>query len=135
MDIELTLNAFREHRLGNTLHVTTNGNDAMDYLLGEGRYGDRGAFPLPDLVLLDLKMPVMDGFEVLRRIKATPILKRVPIIILSSSKDEGDRVMTYDTGANSYLVKPVSFAGFLEVVGRIETYWLTLNVPPPFTEI
>ena len=98
---------------------------------GRGKYGDRGANPVPDLILLDLKMPKMDGFEVLRQVKAAPGLKRIPVVILTSSKEEGDRAMSYDCGANSYLVKPVSFDGFLEVVKHIDDYWLTLNVGPP----
>jgi len=86
---------------------------------------------LPGLVLLDLKMPGIDGFEVLRQIKSTAGLKRLPVIILTSSKEEGDRAMSYDNGANSYLVKPVSFEGFLDVVRTIGDYWLTLNMGPP----
>lgn len=131
MDIELTLDAFRERRLNNHIHVAPGGQEALDYLLGRGEHGDREASPLPDLILLDLKMPVIDGHEVLRQIKLTPQLKRIPVIILSSSREEGDRAMTYDNGANSYLVKPVSFEGFLDVVQQIDHYWLTLNVPPP----
>jgi CheY-like chemotaxis protein len=76
-------------------------------------------------------MPVMDGYEVLRQIKAAPTLKRIPVIVLSSSSEEGDRATSYDSGANSYLVKPVSFDGFLDVVRRIDDYWLSLNVPAP----
>jgi DNA-binding response OmpR family regulator len=87
--------------------------------------------PLPSLVLLDLKLPGIDGFEVLRQIKSTAMLKRLPVIILTSSKEEGDRALSYDNGANSYLVKPVSFDGFLDVVRKIEGYWLSLNVAPP----
>ena len=131
MDIELTLDAFRERRLANEIHVAPGGLEALDYLLGRGIYGDRKKYPLPDLILLDLKMPVVDGHEVLRQIKGFPLLKRIPVIILSSSKEEGDRALSYDNGANSYLVKPVSFDGFLDVVHQIESYWLTLNVPPP----
>jgi CheY-like chemotaxis protein len=131
MDIELTLDAFREARLGNTLHVAHNGQEALDYLLGRGQYADRQSYPLPGLILLDLKMPGIDGFEVLRQIKAAPGLKRLPVIILTSSKEEGDRALSYDNGANSYLVKPVSFEGFLDVVREIDEYWLTLNVGPP----
>jgi CheY-like chemotaxis protein len=131
MDIELTLDAFRERRLANTLHVAQGGEEGLDYLFGRGQYTDRERHPLPDLILLDLKMPLIDGHEVLRQIKQLPILKRIPVIVLSSSKEEGDRAMTYDNGANSYLVKPVSFDGFLEVVHQIDTYWLSLNVPPP----
>jgi len=131
MDVELTLDAFREARLLNTVHVAPNGQAALDYMFGRGPYADRNAYPLPSLILLDLKLPGVDGFEVLRQIKSAPILKRIPVIILTSSKEEGDRALTYDIGANSYLVKPVSFDGFLGVVREIEGYWLSLNVAPP----
>ncbi|MCE7858350.1 MAG: response regulator [Chloroflexi bacterium CFX2] len=131
MDIELTLDAFREARLKNTIQVVQNGQAALDYLLGNGKYADRVKYPMPNLVLLDLKLPGIDGFEVLRQIKSTPLLKRMPVVILTSSKEEGDRALSYDTGANSYLVKPVSFDGFLGVVREISNYWLTLNVAPP----
>ncbi|MGQ0509354.1 MAG: response regulator [Betaproteobacteria bacterium] len=131
MDVELTADAFRERRLSNTLHSCANGQAALDYLQGAGGYADRKKHPLPDLILLDLKMPIMDGHEVLRRIKQSPTLKRIPVIVLSSSKEEGDLAMTYDNGANSYLVKPVSFEGFLEVVRQIDSYWLSLNVRAP----
>jgi len=131
MDVELTLDAFREARLANTIHVASNGQAALDYLFGRAPYADRAAYPLPNLVLLDLKLPGIDGHTVLRQIKATPELKRLPVIILTSSKEEGDRALSYDNGANSYLVKPVSFAGFLDVVRQLEDYWFTLNVGPP----
>ena len=131
MDIELTLDAFRSHHLGNTIAVVTDGEEALDYVFGRGKHGDRKANPVPDLILLDLKMPKMDGFEVLRQLKAAPGVKRIPVIILTSSKEEGDRAMSYDCGANSYLVKPVSFDGFMGVVKQIEDYWVMLNVGPP----
>jgi len=131
MDVELTLDAFREARLRNTVHVAPNGQDALDYLFGRGQYADRHTYLLPNLILLDLKLPGIDGFEVLRQIKGTPLLKRLPVIILTSSKEEGDRALSYDIGANSYLVKPVSFEGFLGVIRQIEGYWLSLNVGPP----
>ena len=131
MDVELTLDAFHEAKLLNTIHVASNGQEALDYVFGHGRYADRSAFPMPNLILLDLKLPGIDGFEVLRQIKSTPILKRLPVVILTSSKEEGDRALSYDQGANSYLVKPVSFDGFLGVVRQIEGYWLSLNVAPP----
>jgi CheY-like chemotaxis protein len=131
MDIELTLDAFREARLMNSVHVASDGPTALDYVFGRGRYSDREAYPLPDLILLDLKLPGMNGFEVLKEIKSTPVLKRLPVVILTSSIEEGDRALSYDSGANSYLVKPVSFDGFMDVVRQIEGYWLSLNVGPP----
>ncbi|MGB8212588.1 MAG: response regulator [Anaerolineales bacterium] len=135
MDVELTLDAFHEAKLLNAIHVASDGQEALDYLFGRGKYADRNVFPLPNLILLDLKLPGIDGFEVLRQIKSTPILKRLPVVILTSSKEEGDRALSYDQGANSYLVKPVSFDGFLGVVREIDGYWLSLNVAPPESEL
>lgn len=131
MDVELALDAFRETHLANRIEVASGGRQALDYLFGEGDYGDRKRYPLPDLILLDLKMPGIDGFEVLRRIKVMPQIKRIPVIVLTSSREEGDRALSYDIGANSYLIKPISFAGFVAVIGKIEDYWLTLNTAPP----
>lgn len=134
MDIELTLDAFREARLLNTIQVVTDGQEALDYLLGRGRFVDRREYPMPNIILLDLKLPGLDGFEVLRQVKSMPVLKRIPIIILTSSKEEGDLALSYDRGANSYLVKPVSFDGFLDIVRQVNGYWLSLNVAPPESE-
>jgi CheY-like chemotaxis protein len=131
MDIELTLDAFKEVNLANRVEVVRNGEEALAYLKGRGKYSNRSRYPLPDIILLDLKMPRKDGHEVLKEIKKTPVIKRIPVIILTSSKEEGDRALSYDTGANSYLVKPVSFNGFLEVVNKIGEYWLSLNKKPP----
>jgi len=131
MDVELILDAFKEARLNNEIFVARNGKEALQYMFGEGAYADRKQYPLPDIVLLDLNMPGVDGHEVLKRIKSTEKLKRLPVIILTSSKDEGDRAMSYDNGANSYLVKPVSFGSFLNVVKQVSEYWLTLNIKPP----
>ena len=131
MDIEPTLDALREKHLENAVRPLTSGKEALNYLFARNPYANRDAYPLPDLILLDLKMPVVDGHEVLRQIKTSPVLKRIPVIVLTSSREEGDRALSYDNGANSYLVKPVSFEGFLEVVKRIGDYWLSLNVPPP----
>lgn len=135
MDVELTLDAFHEAKLFDTIHVASTGQEALDYLFRRGKYADRNAFPLPNLILLDLKLPGIDGFEVLRQIKSTPILKRLPVVILTSSKEEADLALSYDRGANSYLVKPISFDGFLGVVRQIEGYWLSLNVAPPGSEL
>jgi CheY-like chemotaxis protein len=131
LDIELTLDAFKEAHLGNSVHVAKNGREALDYLFGQKQYGDREQYPLPDIILLDLKMPGIDGFEVLRRVKAEPEVKRIPVVILTSSREEGDLALSYDCGANSYLVKPVSFEGFLKVVQQVQEYWLILNMGPP----
>lgn len=131
MDVELTLDAFAHAHIKNPIQVAHDGMDALDYLFGRNKYSDRQKYPLPAIILLDLKMPKIDGFEVLHQIKKIEILKRIPVIILTSSKEEGDRALSYDNGANSYLVKPVSFEGFLGVVEKIVQYWLILNVSPP----
>lgn len=131
MDVILTLDAFKEAKLKNKINVARNGQEALDYLFGRDKYANRDDYPMPSLILLDLKMPGIDGFEVLRQIKGTDKLKRIPVIILTSSKEEGDRTLSYDIGANSYLMKPVSFEGFTEVVKKIDDYWFTLNIGAP----
>ena len=130
-DVELTLDAFGEVHLANRIDVARSGREALELLFGRTPRPDGRRATLPDLILLDLKMPGIDGFEVLRRIKSAPVLRRIPVVILTSSREEGDRAMSYDTGANSYLVKPVSFEGMLGVVKTIADYWLTINVGPP----
>lgn len=134
MDIELALDAFRRAHLANTVHVAENGEAALDYLFGREKFAERRQFPLPDLILLDLKMPGMSGHEVLLRIKSEPILKRIPVIILTSSGEEGDLAMSYDNGANSYLVKPITFEGLVAIARKIDDYWVTLNVGPPLAQ-
>jgi CheY-like chemotaxis protein len=129
LDVELTLDAFREADLHNTVQVAWTGEQALDYLFGRGAYEDRDAHPLPDLVLLDLKLPGIDGHEVLRQIKGTPVLRRVPVVVLTSSREERDRMQCYDGGVNSFLVKPIDFDGFMDVVREVDAYWLNLNVP------
>ncbi len=131
LDVELTLDAFREAQLGDNLYVVRSGQEALNYLSGQEQYHDRQVYPMPDLVLLDLKLPGIDGHEVLQRIKTTPHLKRLPVIILTSSQEHTDLIKSYDSGANSYLVKPLSAKGFLDVVQKIDQYWLTLNISPP----
>ena len=134
LDVELTLDAFREANVGDNIRVARNGHEALDYLFGRNRFDDRQSYPLPDLILLDLKLPGIDGHEVLFQIKTAPMLKRLPVIILTSSQEEVDLIKSYDRGANSYLVKPVSANGFLGVVHQIDQYWLNLNVSPPLTD-
>lgn len=131
MDIELTLDAFKEVRLDNDIRIVTSGEEALDYLFGRNQYADRAAHPLPDIVLLDIKLPGLSGLQVLQKIKNTPVLKRIPVIILTSSQEESDRSNGYDFGANSYLIKPVTFENFLTVVKQIYDYWLTLNIEAP----
>ena len=130
MDVELTLDAFREAELKDTVHVAWTGEQALDYLFGRGEFIDRHRHPMPDLVLLDLKLPGIDGQEVLRQVKSTPELKRMPVVVLTSSREQRDRIECYDHGVNSFLVKPISFDGFMEVVREVHAYWLGLNVPP-----
>jgi two-component system response regulator len=130
MEVVLTLDAFQEACLDNKVQVVRNGEYALKYVLGEDEYADRKKYPLPDLILLDLKLPGISGHDVLARLKSTPTLKRIPIVVLTSSKEEGDLEMSYDRGANSYLVKPITFDGFLETVREIGKYWLSLNVSP-----
>jgi len=130
MDVELTLDAFREARLSNTVEVASTGEQALEYLFGRGAYADRSRYPLPDLILLDLKLPGVDGLDVLRQIKTTDVLKRIPVVVLTSSRESRDRDLSYDYGVNSFLVKPITFDGFMDVVKKVDDYWLTLNMPP-----
>lgn len=131
MDIELTLDAFNEVKLNNEIKIVTTGEEALSYLMGEKDYKDRTKYPLPHIILLDLKLPGISGIEVLKRIKSTPIIKRIPVVVLTSSKDEGDLILSYDYGANSYLVKPISFNEFIKVIKTLGDYWLSLNVVVP----
>lgn len=131
LDIELALDAFRELQLTAQVDVALGGQEALDRLAGADRFVDRVQFPLPDLVLLDLKMPGVDGFEVLRGSKSMPATRRIPIVVLSSSTEDRDRARAYDLGANSYLVKPISIDGFLDTVRLVRDYWLGLDVGPP----
>src|SRR5262245_30438554 len=130
-DLDLAVGGFRGAGLRCTLHTAHGGREALDYLFGRGAFTDRCRHPLPDLVLCDLKMPEVSGLDVLGAIKSTPGLRRIPVIVLTSSEDEQDRAICYDHGANSYLVKPISFEGFLHVLKTVESYWLDLNVRPP----
>ena len=130
LDIELTKEAFRDATMDVTVNVVNNGRKALSYLLGTNEFIDRKKYPLPDLVLLDLKMPEISGHEVLRKAKSTKHLKHIPFIVLTSSKERLDIYQSYEQGANSYIHKPISYEGFLAVVEQINAYWLALNVPP-----
>ncbi|MBI3098886.1 MAG: response regulator [Planctomycetes bacterium] len=129
-DVELTLEALGQYHLANDVVVVRDGAEAMAYLLREGPQADRPEGN-PALVLLDLKMPRMDGLEVLLRMRDTPSLKSVPVVILTSSREERDLVEGYRLGANAYVVKPVDFGQFVEAVKEIGAFWALLNEPPP----
>lgn len=131
LDIELTLDAFREVRLSNLIKVVETGEEALDYVMGRGEYADRDLHPIPNIILLDIRLPGISGFDFLKEVKRTPGLKRLPVIILTSSQEESDRLEGYDLGVNSYLMKPISFSGFLDVVNTVCEYWLTLNLNAP----
>jgi len=127
-DVKLTRKALDEGKLANNLHVVTDGVEAMAYLNAEGEYAGR---PRPDLVLLDLNMPRMDGREVLEALKSDDDLKRIPVVVLTSSEAEEDVVRSYELHANAYLTKPVDFDGFLDIVASLEEFWLEVVKLPP----
>lgn len=130
-DEALTLRALRKNRIANELVVARDGAEALDYLFGTGAHAGRGPGALPQVVLLDLKLPKVDGLEVLRRVRADPRTRLLPVVILTSSKEDRDLVESYGRGANSYVRKPVDFAAFVEAVRQLGLYWLVLNEPPP----
>jgi len=129
-DVELTLAALRENRVANRIDVVRDGADAMDYLYCRNRYADRVGGN-PALLLLDLKMPKMDGIEVVRAVKSDPRLKTIPVVVLTSSRDEHDLVRSYNLGVNAYVVKPVGFQEFLDAVKLLGGFWAVVNEPPP----
>jgi len=130
-DVELTKRALEKRHIINALLVAEDGQEALDYLFATGAHAGRDVTDLPTVVLLDLKLPKLDGLEVLRRIRADPRTKRLPVVILTSSNEEQDLAAGYDLGANSYIRKPVDFAKFAEAIEYLGLYWLVLNEPPP----
>jgi two-component system response regulator len=130
-DEALTLRALKKNNIRNAVVVARDGAEALDYLFGTGASAGREAPELPQVVLLDLKLPKVDGLEVLRRLRAHPRTRLLPVVILTSSKEERDLVNGYALGANSYVRKPVDFAEFTEAVRQLGLYWLILNEPPP----
>jgi two-component system, response regulator len=131
-DEALTLRALRKHDAQMNVVVARDGVEALDYLLGPCDAGDRAGRPLPELVLLDLKLPKIDGLEVLRRIRAAERTRLLPVVILTSSAEDPDIAEGYRVGANSYIRKPVDFVEFTEAVHQLGLYWLAVNAPPPF---
>lgn len=134
-DVDLTLRAFEQQRITNEVVVARDGVEALDYLFGEGKFADRDASVLPAVILLDLKLPKVDGLEVLRRLRADGRTKLTPVVILTSSTEEADVVRGYELGANSYVRKPVDFVQFAEAVRELGLYWLLLNEPPPKVKV
>jgi two-component system response regulator len=130
-DEALTLRALSRNNIGNEVIVARDGEEAIEWLFCTGRYEKRDPRDQPALVLLDLKLPKLDGLEVLRRIREHPDTRLVPVVILTSSREEQDRLHGYLNGANSYIRKPIDFAHFVEAVRQVGLYWLVLNEPPP----
>jgi two-component system, response regulator len=130
-DEALTLRALKKNNIGNEIVVVRDGVEALDFLFCTGVYADREPHNLPQVVLLDLKLPKLDGLEVLRRIRAQESTRLLPVVILTSSKEEQDRLNGYSLGANSYVQKPVDFDQFIGAVRQLGLYWLILNEPPP----
>ena len=130
-DVGLTKRAFEKHRIQNELVVAADGQEALDYLFGAGAYAGRDTSVMPAVILMDLKLPKVDGLEALRRIRSHDLTKRLPVVILTSSREDQDVAMSYDLGANSYIRKPVDFRQFAEAVKTLDLYWVVLNEPPP----
>ncbi len=129
-DAELALRALKKRNLANKVHVVTDGAEALDYIFTTGTYENRDSNHQPKLILLDLKLPKNDGLEVLRRIKSNERTKLIPVVVLTSSREEQDIVESYKLGVNSYIVKPVDFNKFIDAVGDLGLYWLLLNEQP-----
>ncbi len=130
-DVELTLLSLKQHNISNEVVVTRDGAEALDYLFTTGVYADRDRSIMPTVVLLDLKLPKIDGLEVLRRLRADERTKLLPVVILTSSNEQQDMLNGYKLGANSYVRKPVDFSQFSDAVKQLGLYWLLLNEPPP----
>lgn len=130
-DEALTLRALKKNNIRNALVVARDGTEALDYLFGRGQYAGRDTRVMPQVILLDLKLPKLDGFDVLRAMRADERTKLLPVVILTSSNEEQDRINGYGLGANSYIRKPVEFGAFIEAVKQLGLYWLILNQTAP----
>jgi two-component system, response regulator len=129
-DIKLTLKALQKHSLANKVTVLKDGAEALDFIFAEGIYADRNNKELPKVIFLDLKLPLVDGIEVLRKLKSEEITKKIPVVVLTSSKESKDIDECYKLGVNSYVVKPLDFEKFLESVSNLGLYWVLMNEPP-----
>lgn len=126
----LTVRALKQHNISNEIKEVKDGQEALDYLFGEGEYAGRDTTIQPQIILLDLKLPRVDGLEVLQRIRADSRTRRLPVVILTSSNEQKDKISSYDLGANSYVRKPVDFNEFIEAAIQLDMYWLMLNEAP-----
>lgn len=130
-DEALTIRALKRHHVGNEIIVAHDGVEALDYLFGTGLYADRDVTVKPSVILLDLKLPRIDGLEVLRRIRESESTKLLPVVVLTTSSEEQDLLTSYSLGCNSYIRKPVDFLQFSEAIRQLGMYWLLMNEPPP----
>jgi two-component system response regulator len=130
-DVELTLRAFEKSNVTNEIVVARDGEQAIQYLFSTGPHADRDPTIMPEVVLLDMKLPKIDGLGVLRRMRADERTRRLPVVILTSSKEEKDVMSSYDLGANSFVRKPVDFGEFVDAARHLGIYWLSMNEPPP----
>lgn len=130
-DQQLTIRAFKKGHINTNLQIASDGVEALEYLLGEGKFADRNAYPFPDLVLLDINMPKKDGKQVLKEIKADEELKRVPVVMLTTSDQDRDIIDSYNLGVNAYISKPVHINDFMQAVNKLEDFWFSLNTMPP----
>ena len=131
---QLTLRAIRKSGNANHIDIVGDGEQALDYLFNRGKYADKSQYPCPGLVLLDIKLPGIDGIEVLKQIKEHPFLRKIPVIMLTTSEREEDMAKAYGQYANSYLTKPVGFKEFEEKIAQIDHYWMILNEAPPLDD-
>jgi two-component system response regulator len=129
-DIKLAQHAFKKHNLANRVQVVRDGAEALEFVFCTGRYAGRAVEDVPRVILLDLKLPLVDGLEVLRRVKSDPRTRAIPVVVLTASREERDVVESYQLGVNSYIVKPVDFDQFTQCVRELGFYWLLLNQPP-----
>jgi len=134
-DVDLTLHALRHHKIANHFHVARDGEEALDFMFCRGPYSTRSLDALPRFILLDLKLPKVDGLEVLRQIKSDPRTRSIPVVILTASREERDLIQGYENGVNSYIQKPVDFDQFTELVRNLGLYWLVVNEPLPRTAV
>jgi two-component system response regulator len=130
-DVKLTMHAFEKSNISNEIIVVGDGEEAIDYLFATGRHADRDPKVIPEVILLDLKLPKIDGLGVLRRLRADERTRRLPVVILTSSKEEKDVTSSYNLGANSFIRKPVDFDQFIDAAQHLGLYWLVMNEPPP----